>query len=430
MKPVFSLPFIMCLTAAIPAAEPEPRRPVAVCQPVEREISAYDFPAQLEPLDQVDVHPPVTGALGKVLVKPGVQVETGQVLFELSAESLQKEVDRLAAVVKPLETKLADWDKKIEQAKKGQPKEVSAAELAKMQAERDLVALLLRLAQDDVKTARQHLELAQVKAPFAGKITKVLVREGDLVYASSRAATPLCTLVRTDPVRAVFTVDEATLLFFRERIREGKIKADRLADIAVLLNLKGEKGFPHKGHLEFVEPRGDKKTGATRVQALLSNGDGVLTVELLAPTDKKRPGTVRVGIGEPHKVTLIPPTSVGRDDEGHAFVQVVTAEQTVERRRVKPGARYRAEWFLETRTNPEARPVKPKVQSADLQIIEEGLRPTDWVVVSSEPIKRDPADKHLSPADFVPDLQLSRIKPGTLVEPIRLKLTLPLDSTP
>jgi gold/copper resistance efflux system membrane fusion protein len=430
MKPFLFLPLLVGLTAASPAAGQEPGRPVVVCQPVEREISAFDFAAQLEPLDRVAVRPPVTGALGKILVKPGAQVEAGQVLFELSVESLQKEVDRLAAIAKPLETKLADWDKKIEQAKKGQPKPVTAAELAKMEAERDLLAVRLRLAQADVKTAQGNLEQTKVKAPFAGKIDQVLVKEGDLVYASSKAATPLCTLVRTDPVRAAFTVDEKTWQTYKDRIQEGKIKADRLADIAVLLNLKGEKGFPHKGHLEFVDLRRDKKTGALRVQALVPNADGALTAQLLAPEDKKRPATIRVGIGEAQKVTLIPPTSVGRDDEGHAFVLVVTKEQTVERRRVKPGAVYRTEWLLEARANPESRPLTPRGLSADLQIIEAGLQPADWVVVSTEPIKRDPADKRLSPADFVTDLQLARIKPGTLVEPIRLKLLLTLDSTP
>ena len=89
--------------------------------------------------------------------------------------------------------------------------------------------------------------------------------------------TTLTKVVKMDPIWATFHPDERTVLLVQKRIRESKVKASSEADVPVYLGTQIEKGFPHKGKIDFVDNRIDPSTGTLRVRGVFPNNPEVLS---------------------------------------------------------------------------------------------------------------------------------------------------------
>jgi RND family efflux transporter MFP subunit len=394
------------------AAEDTPPA-VAVCQPRRQEIAAYDFPARVGPGETVAVRAPVSGTVKKRHVKPGDAVKKGQLLFELNAEGLQDDLKRADKEVAHDQKLLKKKEAALAKARKN--KKTKREELAKLTAERDLAEVTLKLSQAARKRTQAELERARVVAPVAGRIGRAPAAAGDAVEGGPSAATLLCTVVGVDPVRVTFEVDERTLLELRKLARAGKGKGRKPAAVPVRLALPGEKGFPHKGTIEFFGDRVDPKTRRARLDALFPTRGGALARAALAPEggkegkkegkkeSKKEEGPrVRLPLGKPRMAFLVPGYAVASDDEGRHSVLVVDGKNIPRPRRVKLGG-----------------------QVGRLLAVEEGLKEGEWVVLGSERLKAAGADKTLSPEDFVKDLKELGVKPGKPVAPVKVAAPAP-----
>src|SRR5262249_49751892 len=209
--------------------------------------------------------------------------------------------------------------------------------IAALAAERDLAAEELREAQQALARTEREAELARITAPIAGRVTRVAVKPGDRVEAGTMHATLLCTLARVNVVRATFEVDPGTVELFQALVRAGKIRLDKLAAVPVHLGLANETAFPHKGGLEIVAGRPVPKGKPGLGDALFPNAKETLTRAALAVAPKERQVRVRVTLGEPRPVRLVPPFVVGTDAKGKAFVLTVNAKNVVESRQVRLG---------------------------------------------------------------------------------------------
>jgi len=413
---------LLALSVGIPVAgqEPRPAPVVTVAQPVEAASDAFDYPCRLDPAEVVEVRAPLGGVVAKVHASVGAEVKAGDVLIELAPRDLKKDLEFAEADVKRRETDLRKAESALAKTQKPAKKKADELDVAKARAERDLAAAFLKVAQAEVKQLRQDREAARVKAPISGRVMS-LAAAGDRVEGGPRSATRLAVLARFDAVRASFALDEKTLLHVRALLRKGAaVKTP--ANVPALLRLPGEKAFGHKGALETVDNRVDPKSGRVRVNALFPNPDGSLTGAVLAEEKKRaeqkkgeireektakkkkqeEPPFIRVELGQPRKLLLVPGRSVGADDRGDHFVLVVDNKNVVAKRTVKLG---------------------PLLDG--LQAIEEGLEPGVWVVVSVGGAKRDPADKNVSPEDFLQDARLMGLRPGTTVRPVRVTLARP-----
>ena len=93
--------------------------------------------------------------------------------------------------------------------------------------------------------------------------------------------------------------------------------------------LLDEKGYPHKGYIDFIDNRVDQATGTMRARAIFANTDKQLV-----------PGVfVRLQIpgSEPGPRVMIPDAAIATD-QAAKFVYVVNSDGTLERRGVTTGA--------------------------------------------------------------------------------------------
>jgi RND family efflux transporter MFP subunit len=132
--------------------------------------------------------------------------------------------------------------------------------------------------------------------------------------------------------------------------------------VPVLLALANEKGFPHRGTINFVDNQINPRTGTLRLRGVFENKD-----EALTPGHFVR---IRLPIGEPHQALLVNERAL-ESNQGQRILYIVNEKNEVVSRDVEVGARHDG-----------------------LRVIEDGLAPRDRVVVNG----------------------LQHIQPGTTVE--------------
>ena len=121
------------------------------------------------------------------------------------------------------------------------------------------------------------------------------------------------------------------------------------------MGIQGEIGYPHEGTINFVNNQVNPTTGSILVRGVFSNPLPKGGHRLLSPGMFVR---VRMPIGEAYPALLVIDRAIA-SDQGHKYVYVIDAENKAQVRRITTGA----------------------LQEDGLRVIEQGLAPTDWVVV-------------------------------------------------
>src|SRR5262249_22202063 len=172
------------------------------------------------------------------------------------------------------------------------------------------------------------------------------------------------TIVSVDPMYVYFDVDERALLRYRRQLRKGQNEGGaepsvKELKIPVNVALEGEEGHPHKGVIDFADNRVNPSTGTIQVRGVLPNTTRILDAGMRA--------RVRVPVSDPRKSLMVIERAVGTD-QGRKFVYVVNDQNVVERRDVKLDR-----------------------LSEGLQVVREGVKPEDWVIVNGIQRVRDGA---------------------------------------
>jgi RND family efflux transporter MFP subunit len=368
---------------------------VTVARPLVRNFADHDFLGRIEPAAAIELRAPVSGRVAKVGDMAGADVAAGDVLIELDRAALRAELDVAEAVVERRKAAVEQLDRQLTQP----ASTLGDANRAVLQARRDVARSQMALAASAVDRARNNLELCVVRSPVAGRLTRLLVAEGDRVIADVRSATLLGVLQPTNPVLVTFAVDESTCL----RLRQGtdaqgrRIKA--IAGLPVEIALTGEIGWQHQGTVDYASPTIDPRTGTATFQAALPNTTGAVTPALFVPEDERQPVRVRMTIGESKPRYLIPAVAVGTDAEGNRFVLVVNDHNVIEKRGVRVDG-----------------------QRAGMPAIADGLTADDRVVIAAERTVSNSPNATLTPEDFAADLRLLRARPGLTVLPVEIAL--------
>ncbi|MDE9388661.1 efflux RND transporter periplasmic adaptor subunit, partial [Pseudomonas aeruginosa] len=176
--------------------------------------------------------------------------------------------------------------------------------------------------------ARLDLSYARVTAPIAGRVDRVLVTEGNLVSGGvAGAATLLTTIVSIDPLHVYFDIDEATYLNVVSRSRPAA-GAGGKASLPVQVGLTTDKGFPHRGALDFVGNTIDRSTGTIRARAVVPNPDGRMAPGMFA--------RAKLSTGAAREAVLIDDQAVGTD-QGRNYVLVVGENNQAQYRPIELG---------------------------------------------------------------------------------------------
>jgi RND family efflux transporter MFP subunit len=333
------------------APKPPPPPEVTSARPLVKKITNWDeYTGRLAAVDAVDVRARVNGYLESVHFKDGAIVNKGDLLFVIDPRPYRAALNRAKAQAAHARAQLQlALDERARAERLYASNAVSEEERnARIQAERGAIARY-EAAQATVQSARLNLGYTRVRAPISGRISRELVTDGNLISGGSANSTLLTTIVSLDPIYVYFPADELTYLRYARLAQKGVRPSSRDVANPVRLQLADEKGFPHRGYMDFVDNRIDRATGTMMGRAVVRNPDYLLVPGLFA--------RVKLLGGIPHRALLLPDAAVGTD-QAKKFVYVVGKHNKVVRKEVMPGESY-----------------------GGLRVIRKGLAATDDVIV-------------------------------------------------
>lgn len=315
--------------AAAPAGAPmAPQVPVA--EVITRTVApSAEYTGFLAAPKTVELRSRVGGAVDAVSVPEGSLVRKGQLLFQIDPRPFQVALDTATAQLRQAEVLASQAQADFDRAQRL----VATGAVARKTYDDAVSARSARQAQVQaakaaVAAARLDLSYSRVTAPIAGRVDRVLVTEGNLVSGGAPgAATLLTTIVSIDPLHVYFDIDEATYLNVVSRSRPGA-DGSGMVSAPVQVGLTTDKGFPHKGVLDFVGNAIDRSTGTIRVRAVVPNPDGRLAPGLFA--------RARLSTGAPREAVLVDDQAVGTD-QGRNYVLVVGENNQTQYRPIELG---------------------------------------------------------------------------------------------
>jgi RND family efflux transporter MFP subunit len=212
--------------------------------------------------------------------------------------------------------------------------------------ERDAAAAAVMASEAQRELAKLNLSYTTVTSPFDGRVGRRLKDPGNLVGAGEE--TVLAEVNQIDPIYVYFNINEQELLRVRgENDSQKNVSKEKWP---VYFGLADEKGFPHKGYLDFAAITISPTTGTLLLRGIFPNPKAVIMPGMFA--------RVRAPIAEPKPARLIPEVAIGYDQQG-PYVMVVNEKKVVERRAVKLGT-----------------------QENDYRVVAQGLGDDDWVIVN------------------------------------------------
>ncbi|MBI3795938.1 MAG: efflux RND transporter periplasmic adaptor subunit [Deltaproteobacteria bacterium] len=329
------------------AAPPPPE--VIVAEVVQREVPIYsEWLGTTDGSVNAQIRARVQGYLQSRDYREGTFVKSGDLLFTIDARTYQAALDQAKGDLARAEANMGktqlDVNRDTPLAKEGA---ISQQELDNAVQSNQANKASVGAARAAVKQAELNLEWTQIRSPIDGIAGIAIAQIGDLIEPN----TLLTTVSRVNPIKVTFPLSEREYLKFADRIATAMEAEQRSQPHGPPLELVLADGkvYPEPGGFALPDREVDLKTGTIIVVSYFPNPQSILRPGLYAKVravTETRPGAL-----------LVPQRSV-QELQGSYRVAVVGADNKVELRPVKAGARIGSLW-----------------------IIEEGLKPGDHVII-------------------------------------------------
>lgn len=256
-------------------------------------VASVTASGQVQPVTKVDVAADISGRIVRLAVKEGDVVKRGQFLLEIDPAQYQAAVQRSEAAVASAKASVAQAKANLDQAtrnysrsmeiKKTNASLISEEALEQLKTAVEVNTALLESASQNadqsaasLREARSNLARTTILAPMSGKITRLVVEQGETA------------------VPGTFNKDAATLLTIADLSKfETKVKVDEtdvarisLGDSAVI-QIDAFPDTTFVGKVVEISNSSVKTAGTTSSteQAI----DYEVTIELLNPPAETRP---------------------------------------------------------------------------------------------------------------------------------------------
>lgn len=305
--------------AAKPAAAQVSAAPVMVQQ-----VRVSDeFNGRVAATNDVAIRPRVTGYIDRIAFREGQMVRRGDLLYVIDPRPYRDAVDSARAQL-DRERAAADFAKiqsdRAERLKNSDA--VSQEELQNRVSDLAQSGARVKAAEAALAAAELNLSYTEVRSPIDGRISRTQLTLGNLAQADQ---TILTTVVSIDPVYVYFDCDEQSYLRFQQNARRGAAVG---SENPVRVALADEDGFPHSGHIDFVDNTLNPSTGTIRGRVVLPNPDHTLTPGLFA--------RVQLQSAAQQQATLIDDKAV-LTDQDRKYVYVVGPGNTAQRKDIVLG---------------------------------------------------------------------------------------------
>jgi membrane fusion protein, multidrug efflux system len=332
-----------------------------------------------------EIHSKVTGYLLAQDYREGSLVKTGDLLFEVDPGPFQAIVDQANAQLNVANAGLTQAKADVDAAKA----EIDRAEAAQLKTELDVkrysplakdgtvsqqelddavqsnlaniasvagakgkydrskagviaAEAQIGVARSSLHSAQLNLDFTKVKSPVNGIAGIRAANIGDLVGTDQRAL--LTTVSQIDPILVQFPISEQEYL----RLRDFFLTEDTALQSSLELILSDGSVYPIKGKIDIVGRGVESSTGTMRIRAIFSNPGSVL-----------RPGEYsRIrAVTSVRKDALLVPQRAVVELQGEFEVALVGPDNKVTIRTVKAGDRVGSYWVIEQGLNPTDRVV-------------------------------------------------------------------------
>ncbi|HXZ84383.1 MAG TPA: efflux RND transporter periplasmic adaptor subunit [Myxococcota bacterium] len=279
-----------------------------------------------EAVNTIEVRARVQGVLEKVLFKEGADVEKDALLFVIEQKPYRAALAKAKAALEGAKATAERTQVDFGRTSELEQKDVaSKSDLDHARAARDEAAAAVDAARAAVEQAELDLGYTEVRAPIAGRVSRLRVTQGNLVGATEQ--TVLTTLVQLDPMYIYWSPSERERLDVL-RLRKQGLYVQR-EEIEVKATLADGREYPYPGKLDFVDNAIDPSAGTLRVRAVFPNPDRTLLPGQYAD--------LRVLVGRDVSVILVPAQAI-LEEQGGSTVFVIGAGDTIEPRSIVTGS--------------------------------------------------------------------------------------------
>jgi len=323
-----------------PVMTPPPQ--VTLANPKMTDVSEYiDLTGTVGAYQLVTNVARVSGYLEALYFQDGSYVKKGTPLFKIQQDQYIQDLNLYQA---KLTYATEEYNRQLEMIKKNATSQNSVEQyLSEMDQDLANVAL-----------AKLNLQYTTISAPFDGLLGEHLVDVGNMVGQAPMAPTAIVTIEQIDPIYVNFSINTRDALRIRRLMAAAGVAVKSGVNTApVFVQLEDEKGFPHKGTLDFSNNSVDTSTGTIQLRGIFPNPDKVMFPGLFA--------AVRIPLGSPKPGLVLPESAVLSDQEGD-YVFIVNTQDMVERRSV----------------------IKGPLQGTEREV-KEGVAATDRVVINGIP---------------------------------------------
>jgi RND family efflux transporter MFP subunit len=247
----------------------------------------FEVNGTIEAVEVANVSPEQGGQIKRITVREGDRVSAGQTLATLSTNVIQKSLEELdngiamAQIVYDRQSRL--WESKI------------GSEIQYLEAKSNL-----EQAQKKRATVVAQMDMATIKAPFSGVVDRIFQKEGEL----GAPGMPILTLVNMNQMKVKADVSENYVQ---------SVKVNSMVDIDF-----PSFGFSTKAPIRMVSSMINPANRAFAVEALVSNGNGLLKPNGIA--------TIRIKDFEAANVFIVPAKCVSKDPKGDYVFTVQKAD--------------------------------------------------------------------------------------------------------
>lgn len=350
-------------------AKKAPPPDIQVINVIQQDVPIYhEFVGQVYGLQDIPIRARVEGYLEEIQFREGRPVKKGQILYKIDSQPFLAEVAAQESRVAEAQVYLVNAGNELDRYKPlAEINAVSKSDLDAAQATKDAAEESLKAAKANLKMAQINLSYCTIKSPIDGLIGKTEARVGEFV---GREPNPviLNMVSQIEKIRVQFFITESEYLTLVkelqiERSRKDLSEAEAKQTENFELILSDGSTYEHKGDFDFIDRNIDVSTGSIMIQALFPNPDRLLRTGMFAK--------VRVKFETKSDAILVPQRCV-IELQGQYSVFVVDAEGIV-----------------------KAQPVTATDIIGDLWLIEEGLNPSDRVVL--EGIQKVRSDMKINP---------------------------------
>jgi RND family efflux transporter MFP subunit len=325
-------------TASAPATINLPASSIVVAG-IREVRPSFEYPAVVEATQLARIRPEISAVVKKIHFSPGITVQKGDLLLELDDATYQAEYDAAVASLQSSEASYVQAQSNWDRAEELQPEGfISQQDYDKARSAID--GARAAVAADKARLAQARLDLSRTRihAPFTGKISKPFYSVGDSVIPNSpNSPQPLFTLVEMDPIYVTAGVQLSQYHKFVLLRKELESRGVIVPKLAVQLRLSGGAKYPYPGEFEAWDNTSTASSGTITGRILFPNPDSLLL-----------PGNSVTIAGEAlqsFKRVLIPQKAVMQDQQGQ-YVKIIDENNSVARRNVTLGIRYKDEWIV------------------------------------------------------------------------------------